>query len=93
MTYGYSSKSTHLDLSNESQHDRVKMVFKNRCALDKSILSIGGVKKRFHLLCVRAYFFYFFQFVVVVECHLFDPLFSSKPQIGALLAGMGIDDT
>ena len=31
--YGYSSESTHGELSNECQHDRVLMVFKNLCIL------------------------------------------------------------
>ena len=31
MTYGYSSESTHWELSNEYQHDRVWMVLKNIC--------------------------------------------------------------
>ena len=30
---GYSSESTQQDLSNEYQHDRVQMVFKNICIL------------------------------------------------------------
>ena len=33
LAYGYSSESTHRELSNEYQHDRVKMVFKNVCIL------------------------------------------------------------
>ena len=33
LAYGYSSESTQLELSNEYQHDRVKMVFKNICVL------------------------------------------------------------
>ena len=31
MAYGYSSESTQRELSNEYQHDRVKMVFKVFC--------------------------------------------------------------
>ena len=33
LANGYSSKSTQRELSNEYQHDRVYMVFKNLCAL------------------------------------------------------------
>ena len=33
LVYGYSSKSTQRELSNEYQHDRVWMVFKNVCTL------------------------------------------------------------
>ena len=47
MTPGYSSESVHWELSNENQHNRVKMFFKNpwvlNCALDESSLSIGSV--------------------------------------------------
>ena len=31
LAHGYSSKSTQRELSNEYQHDRVKMVFKDIC--------------------------------------------------------------
>ena len=44
---GYSSESTQQEPSNEYQHDRVWMVFKNNlrpCALDESSLSIERVK-------------------------------------------------
>ena len=46
LAQGYTSESTQRELSNEYQHDRVKMVFKNLlcfCALDESSLSIGRV--------------------------------------------------
>ena len=33
LAYGYSSESTHQELSDEYQHDRVKMVFKDVCVL------------------------------------------------------------
>ena len=33
LAYGYSSKSTKQKLSNEYQHDRLKMFFKKSCAL------------------------------------------------------------
>ena len=33
LEHGYSSKSTQQELSNEYQHDRVKMFFKNLCVL------------------------------------------------------------
>ena len=33
LAYGYSSESTRQELSNEYQHDRVCMVFKNVCVL------------------------------------------------------------
>ena len=48
-----SSDSTQLELSNEYQHDRVWMVFKNlfvACALDESNLSIERAKSVFGLL-------------------------------------------
>ena len=43
LTRGYSSESAQGELSNEYQHDRVKMVFKNLCmvfVLDESSLSM-----------------------------------------------------
>ena len=43
LANGYSSESTQWELSNEYQHDRVLMIFKNLCTLGKSSLSIGGV--------------------------------------------------
>ena len=33
LAYGYSSESTHQELSREYQHDRVLMVFKDLCIL------------------------------------------------------------
>ena len=33
IAHGYSSESTQRELSNEYQHDRVEMVFKNLCIL------------------------------------------------------------
>ena len=33
LACGYSSESTQRELSNEYQHDRVQMVFKNHCVL------------------------------------------------------------
>ena len=33
LPYGYSAECTHQELSNEYQHDRVMMVFKNLCVL------------------------------------------------------------
>ena len=33
LANGYSSESTHRELSNEYQHDRVEMIFKNLCVL------------------------------------------------------------
>ena len=32
LVNGYSSESTHRELSNEDQHDKVQMVIKNRCS-------------------------------------------------------------
>ena len=49
LLYGYSSESTQQELSNEYQHDRVKIVFVKYLhpyALDKSSLSIGRVKRK-----------------------------------------------
>ena len=43
LAYGYSSESTRRELSNEYQHDRVKIVSKKYlppCALDESSFSI-----------------------------------------------------
>ena len=37
LAYGYSSESTQRELSNEYQHDRVKMVFKNL-----SVIALAG---------------------------------------------------
>ena len=31
LGYGYSSESTHQELSNEYQHDKVKIIFNNFC--------------------------------------------------------------
>ena len=33
LAHGYSAKSTQQELSNEYQHDMVKMVFQNMCVL------------------------------------------------------------
>ena len=33
LAYGYSTKSTQQKLSNEYQHDRVQIIFKNLCLL------------------------------------------------------------
>ena len=46
LTNGYSSERTQRELSNEYQHDRVSMFFKNLCVLvlfDECSLSIGSV--------------------------------------------------
>ena len=48
LAHGYSSESTKRELSNEYQHDRVFMVFKNPvhpCVLEESSFSIGWVKE------------------------------------------------
>ena len=39
LSNGYSSDSSQRELSNEYQYDRVKMLFKNLCALDESSLN------------------------------------------------------
>ena len=41
LANGYSSESTQHEISNEYQHDKVKMVFKNCCvhALEETIAS------------------------------------------------------
>ena len=53
LVNGYSDESTQRGLSNEYQHDRISMVFKElqkrRCALDESSLNIGRVSTG--LLC------------------------------------------
>ena len=49
LANGYSSDSTHQELSDEYQHDRVLMIFKNDLhsyASDESSLSIRRVKTR-----------------------------------------------
>ena len=46
LAYGYSSESTQRKLSNEYQHDRVKMVFKNLCVIilwTKEALALEGL--------------------------------------------------
>ena len=46
LAYGYSYESTHRDLSNEYQHDRVQMFFKNLCVLviwTKVALALDGL--------------------------------------------------
>ena len=53
LAYGYSSESTRQELSNEYQHDRVKMFFKNRCVLVlwmKVISAFGRVKAFLHVV-------------------------------------------
>ena len=48
LANGYSSESTQRDLSNEYQHDRVWMVFKNICVLvlrTKKASALEGLKK------------------------------------------------
>ena len=51
ITNWYSSESARRELSNEYQHDRVLMFFKDLsyCALDASSLSIGRVKNNFEI--------------------------------------------
>ena len=47
LACGYSSDSTHRELSNEYQYDRVKMVFKNLCVFVlwmKVALALEGLK-------------------------------------------------
>ena len=50
---GYSSGGTQRELSNEYQHDRVYMVFKNHCIFVLS-LSIGRVKLAWQVLALAA---------------------------------------
>ena len=59
LAYGYSSESTQRELSNEYQHDRVQMVFKNLCILVlwRKVASaleglIGDVTFSLHLLSI-----------------------------------------
>ena len=47
LVNGYSSESTHQELSNEYQHDRVSMIFKNLCILvlwKKVALALEGLR-------------------------------------------------
>ena len=49
---GYSSESAQQELSNEYQHDRVKMVFQNRCGfvlLPKVASALEGLSDKCHL--------------------------------------------
>ena len=49
LARGCSSDSTQREPSNEFQHDRISMVFRNLCVLcafDESSLSIGSVKRK-----------------------------------------------
>ena len=46
LANGYSSESAQRELSNEYQHDRVSMLFKNLCAFDENSLSIGRVNEK-----------------------------------------------
>ena len=53
LAYGYSSKSTQRELTNEYQHDRVGMVFKNLCVLvlwTKVASALEGLTCK---LCIR----------------------------------------
>ena len=48
LANGYSSESTQQELSNEYQHDRVKMIFKNLCVLVfwmKVVSALEGLMK------------------------------------------------
>ena len=47
LANGYSSESAQRELSNEYQHDRVSMVFKNLCVLvlrTKIVLALEGLR-------------------------------------------------
>ena len=47
LAIGFSSESTQVELSNEYQYDRVRMVFKNLCVLvlwTKVALALEGLK-------------------------------------------------
>ena len=51
LANGYSSESTQRELSDEYQHDRVKMVFKNLCVLvlwTKVASALEGLKLASH---------------------------------------------
>ena len=53
MAYGCSSKSTQQELSNEYQHDKVKMVFKSICVLvlwTKVASALDGLKEKVALV-------------------------------------------
>ena len=54
LANGYPSESTQRELSNEYQHDRVSMFFKNLCVLvlwSKAVSALEGLKQR--LLCLK----------------------------------------
>ena len=55
QSHRYSSESTQRELSNEYQHDRVKMVFKNCCAL--IVLRMRGVKEASALEVLKRYLY------------------------------------
>ena len=53
---GYSSESTQQELSNEYQHDRVWMVFKNIFVIvlwTKVALSLEGLRKKFDIRIIK----------------------------------------
>ena len=55
LAHGYTSESTQRELSNEYQHDRVTMFFKNLCVVvlwTKVSLALGGLRnKKKHAFC------------------------------------------
>ena len=56
LAYGYSFESTQRELSNEYQHDRVSMLFKNICVLvhwTEVVLALGGLRE---VLCSHCVF-------------------------------------
>ena len=61
LVYGYSSKSTQRELSNEHQHDRVQMIIKNLCILGlwvKVALALEGlswIRFRHGIICTSSY--------------------------------------
>ena len=54
LAYGYSSESTQRELSNEYQHDRVLMVFKNIASLcfTKVASALEGLKEIFSIYLI-----------------------------------------
>ena len=79
LAYGYSSERTHRELSNEYQHDRVEMVFKNLCISvlwTKVALAFEGIPNRYQysqgkigLLKFRISFIITFSVIFRLNCY------------------------
>ena len=66
LAYQYSSESTRWELSNEYQHDRVKMIFKNLCVLvlwTKIASALEGLMDVLSQFRSKVYIFLFLLYV------------------------------